>query len=99
MTERTIFLAALQIRDPAKRLAYLEQACAGDAALRRQVEVLLAAHPPQSELTGATALVQQDGDVGTQAVTSDQPAEAPTQQLGEDTLAFLAPGHEPGSLG
>jgi hypothetical protein len=44
MTERTVFLAALDIADPAERLAYLDRACAGDAALRSQVETLLAAH-------------------------------------------------------
>src|SRR5262245_50918615 len=44
MTEQTIFVAALEIADPAERAAYLGQACAGDAALRQQVEALLAAH-------------------------------------------------------
>jgi serine/threonine protein kinase len=44
MTERTVFLAALDIADPAERRVYLDRACAGDAALRTQVEALLAAH-------------------------------------------------------
>ena len=44
MTEQTVLLAVLEIADPAERLAYLERACAADAPLRRQVEVLLAAH-------------------------------------------------------
>jgi tRNA A-37 threonylcarbamoyl transferase component Bud32 len=44
MTEQTIFLAALEIADPAERAAYVGQACAGDAALRQQVEALLAFH-------------------------------------------------------
>jgi eukaryotic-like serine/threonine-protein kinase len=44
VTERTIFLEALEIADPAERSAYLEKACAGDAGLRTQVEALLAAH-------------------------------------------------------
>src|SRR6266571_819926 len=44
MTEQTIFLAALEIADPAERVAYLGKACAGDAMLRQQVEALLAAH-------------------------------------------------------
>jgi serine/threonine protein kinase/Flp pilus assembly protein TadD len=44
MSERTIFLAALEINEPAERAAYLDQACAGDAALRSQVEQLLKAH-------------------------------------------------------
>ena len=41
MSERTIFMAALEIAEPAERAAYLEQACSGDAALRHQVETLL----------------------------------------------------------
>jgi tetratricopeptide (TPR) repeat protein/serine/threonine protein kinase len=41
MTERDIFIAALQKEDPAERQAYLEEACTGQPALRRQVESLL----------------------------------------------------------
>src|SRR5262245_33595333 len=40
---RDLFLAALE-RPPAERAAYLEVACAGDAALRQRVEALLQAH-------------------------------------------------------
>src|SRR5262249_24611771 len=42
MNERDIFHAALEIADPAERSAYLESACAGDAALKRHIEGLLA---------------------------------------------------------
>jgi eukaryotic-like serine/threonine-protein kinase len=41
--EEAIFEAALQLSGP-QRTAYLENACAGDAALRRRVEALLEAH-------------------------------------------------------
>jgi serine/threonine protein kinase/tetratricopeptide (TPR) repeat protein len=41
MTERTIFIAALQIDEPARRRAYLDKACAADAALRQRLEGLL----------------------------------------------------------
>ncbi|MCI0380130.1 MAG: serine/threonine protein kinase, partial [Gemmataceae bacterium] len=44
MTERTIFMAAVEIDDPDKRTAYLEQACGGDPALRARVDELLQAH-------------------------------------------------------
>ena len=33
MSDRDLFIAALQIADPAERAAYLDGACAGDAAL------------------------------------------------------------------
>jgi serine/threonine protein kinase/WD40 repeat protein/tetratricopeptide (TPR) repeat protein len=41
MTERDIFIAALQREDPAQRQAYLDESCAGQPELRRQVENLL----------------------------------------------------------
>src|SRR5690242_8634101 len=44
MSERSLFLAALDIDDPTERSAYLDRACGGDPALRGQVEQLLKAH-------------------------------------------------------
>ena len=42
MTQEEVFLAVLDLPDPAERDAYLDKACAGDAPFRRQVEDLLA---------------------------------------------------------
>src|SRR5205085_8485142 len=44
MTERDVFIAALQQHDPARRRAYLDRACARQPDLRRQVEHLLRLH-------------------------------------------------------
>jgi len=44
MNEETVFMKALQRPSVAERRAFLEKACAGDIALRRRVERLLAAH-------------------------------------------------------
>jgi serine/threonine protein kinase len=41
MTERSIFLNALDREDPADRAAYLDEACAGRPELRRRIERLL----------------------------------------------------------
>jgi serine/threonine protein kinase/tetratricopeptide (TPR) repeat protein len=41
MTERDVFIAALQKDDPAERQAYLDEACARQPELRKQVETLL----------------------------------------------------------
>jgi eukaryotic-like serine/threonine-protein kinase len=41
MTERDVFIAALQNEDPTERQAYLDEACARQPELRRQVEQLL----------------------------------------------------------
>jgi WD40 repeat protein/serine/threonine protein kinase len=44
MSERDIFIAALQKEDPAERQAYLDAACAGRPELRQQVDNLLQLH-------------------------------------------------------
>src|SRR5437764_2441406 len=43
MTERDLFLAALEVDDPAGRAALLDRTCGGDSTLRKRVEDLLAA--------------------------------------------------------
>src|SRR5262245_56544039 len=58
MTERTIFFAALDITNPADRAAYVQRACAGDAALRRQVDALLAAHERSGDFLDVPAIAQ-----------------------------------------
>src|SRR5262245_38353298 len=70
MTEREIFAAALHLPTAAERAAYLDQACAGNSALRQRVESLLAAH----------------GQLGSfldlPGVTTEAPAEHPGTQIG-----------------
>jgi serine/threonine protein kinase/WD40 repeat protein len=44
MTERALFLAALEIGDPAERAAHLDRSCNGDSALRARIEQQLQAH-------------------------------------------------------
>lgn len=44
MSERDIFLAAIEIADAAKRSDFLDQQCGGDDQLRSRVESLLASH-------------------------------------------------------
>src|SRR6516225_572610 len=74
MTERSIFLEALDIDEPRERTAFLERACAGDPVLREQVERLLAAHEkggpfldhPATDLVATTdhqALAERAGTV------------------------------------
>ena len=41
MTERDIFICALQKENQAERLRYLDEICAGQPELRQQVEALL----------------------------------------------------------
>jgi ankyrin repeat protein/serine/threonine protein kinase len=57
----TIFAEALQKSDPEQRNFYLEQACAGNAALREEVESLLQAHEGAGDFLGrSTVLLQSD---------------------------------------
>jgi hypothetical protein len=44
MDEESLFAAALKKPTAAARRAFVEEACAGDVALRQRVEQLLAAH-------------------------------------------------------
>jgi WD40 repeat protein/tRNA A-37 threonylcarbamoyl transferase component Bud32 len=50
MSERSIFLNALDRENPAERAAYLDQACAGRPELRRRIERLLEANVEDSFL-------------------------------------------------
>src|SRR5262245_34237333 len=44
MSERTIFLVALEKDSSAERDAYLNEACSGDASLRQRLDALLRSH-------------------------------------------------------
>jgi DNA-binding beta-propeller fold protein YncE len=58
MTERDIFLNALEREDPAARAAYLDAACAGQPALRRRVEELLRYHRENTTFLNEPAMEQ-----------------------------------------
>jgi serine/threonine protein kinase/WD40 repeat protein len=55
MSEETLFHRALE-RPAGERAAFLDQACAGDAALRRRVEALLRAHDQPGSFLAKPAL-------------------------------------------
>jgi len=80
--EVVIFNAALEL-EPAARAAYLDQACAGDAALRRQVEDLLAAHEQAGDFleTPPTGL-----DLQQTVQVSLPPTEKPGDRIGRYKL-------------
>src|SRR5262249_6493030 len=60
VSDRKLFDAALAIADPAERAAYLDEACAGDAALRQHIEGLLAMHGQLGSFLEAPALGHAD---------------------------------------
>jgi formylglycine-generating enzyme required for sulfatase activity/serine/threonine protein kinase len=104
MTEQTIFLAALDIADPAERAAYVDAACAGNTQLRRQVRALLAAHEGSGEFMNLPAVQQVAGgsahsDDGTLSLDADA-GKARGRAVADDiALGFLEPSAKPGSLG
>ena len=51
-----LLATAMEIGDPAARRAYLDSACAGDGAQRREVESLLAAHEQASGFMNTAAM-------------------------------------------
>jgi hypothetical protein len=62
MTEREIFLAALEIDDPTVRTTYLDQVCGANAALRRRVDALLRANQHASTFMNVPVVEQLAGD-------------------------------------
>jgi Protein kinase domain/WD domain, G-beta repeat len=63
-TIKAVFFAALEKASPAERSAYLDEVCAGDADLRREVEALLRAHDrpdPLLDQPAARHLAAEDG--------------------------------------
>src|SRR5580765_2666104 len=72
MSERDIFIAALQKEDPAQRQAYLDEACAGQPELRQQVEQLLRLHQ------GAGSFLQNPAAESAATATIQNAAEQPS---------------------
>ena len=87
---KSVFLLALAA-DAAGRAAVLDAACGGDAALRRRVDALLAAHEAP-----AAAWEREPADAG--AVTAEFPADPPADEVA-DVRPLLAPSGRPGALG
>src|SRR2546425_4034626 len=78
MTERDIFIAALQKEDPAERRAYLDEACVGQPELRQQVEHLLRLHE------GAGSFLEKPA--------AEAPATGPLPDAAEAASSGEAPG-------
>lgn len=97
MTERTIFLQALERESGSPRTAYLDEACGDDADLRQRVEQLLQSHSDAGSFLGQPVL----GSSLTSDVTPGGETEthAPDESAGNATIDFLKPSDRPGSLG
>src|SRR5262249_21879056 len=105
MSERTIFVTALEKSDPAERAAYLGEACAGDATLRQRVEALLKSHDDAGSFLEAPIGEQMsdhteaaDASPGANPEKSGE-TQAELTSGSDNGLDFLAPSSMPGSLG
>jgi eukaryotic-like serine/threonine-protein kinase len=90
MSERSIFLAALDKNTPDERASYLEEACAGDPVLRQQVEALLQSHQEAGSFLQRPALEEHP------SATQTEPGGGSDGDL---PLDFLDPSEQPGSCG
>src|SRR6185436_17272068 len=81
MTEREIFLEALEMATPEARAAYLQRACGRDVALRQKVDELLREHFSNDSLLSGPALdVERPGVIGSSVEA------APAQMIGRYKL-------------
>src|SRR5437764_12039258 len=104
MTERDIFLAVLDLPDPAARAAYLDAACGGDAARRARVEALLRSHDAAGSFLAAPAVAPPEPAHGTTRTLGPDAGGESTPTDGtpspeDEALGFLTLPQRPDSLG
>jgi serine/threonine protein kinase len=98
MTERTIFLTALE-KNATERTAYLNEACGADVGLRQRVEGLLRSHGEAGNFLDIPALAQIAPPEAEQGPSRDTVADELARQGKAPALAFLEPALKPDSLG
>src|SRR5262249_5789584 len=99
MTVDEIFAEALAKGTTADRAAYLDQACAGDPALRERVGTLLHSHAAAGRFLGKPAIQGAAEELAGPACGDKTESESPAEIGGTEPLDFLAPADKPGVLG
>src|SRR5688572_7729724 len=94
MNEDSIFAVALEKASPAEREAYLNEACAGNAELRAQVEELLKANADAGSFLDRPP-AELDATIPHRAGEHDTVDSGPTPL----SLAFLEPCDKPDRIG
>jgi eukaryotic-like serine/threonine-protein kinase len=92
MNERALFLAALEIEDPAARKRHLQSACGNDARLLARVEALLGSHEGQSQFLNVPVVIQLAEDaVENSAVTQLFGSTTTNDGLGAGASSMIGP--------
>src|SRR5262245_54456270 len=99
MTDRDLFIAALDHSDLAARAAWLDQACAADPDRRRRVEVLLRAHDEASRFLADPARPPGDSIGPDDPTRTAQQGDETTPAPAADVRSILTPADKPGLLG
>jgi len=74
MQEQSLFIEALEIDSPVEQAAFLDRACAGEAALRQRIERLLQCHQQHDSFLEGAA--QPLGATSAQASSAEEAASA-----------------------
>jgi hypothetical protein len=98
MTEREIFIEALDTGSPDERASFLDAACAGDAALRGRIEALLRSHEEAGGFLHGSAPERLAGLPGVKVLVGETRT-GPSQPDGDIPLDFLDPSDKLGSIG
>src|SRR5262245_12468541 len=99
MNERSIFLEALDQADPTQRSAFLDLACAGDAALRQRVEALLKSHAEPGGFLDKLAPDRVAEELAMRQASEETQGDTPGHGKAGEDLGFLTPAEKPDSLG
>jgi hypothetical protein len=94
MTERDLFLAALDIVEPNARRAFLAGRCGADAGLQRRVEELLAAHAKAGDFLARPPVGTTDPDatIPPRADPARDTQTLPPIEVGQTSPLDRAPG-------
>ena len=94
-----MFLRAVEMPSPDERAAYLDEVCAGDPALRAEVEQLLKAHQEAGNFLERPLLGDQQTEDLLGSTDGDDQPDPPEPSSEPISLDFLEPSDVPDSLG
>src|SRR5262245_5424596 len=99
MTERDIFLAVLDLPNPAARAAYLDKTCAGNAALRAGVESLLRSHDTAGSFLSSPAVAPPEPNMAATEELGCEATPGDRANWDDEALTFLTKSARADSLG